>query len=130
MSDNKMASFGSEIEIDNVLYVSVDFLLQYPDYLDNEFDTDAVASADSANDGPEEGDPAPSTCKSELVINGVTYVALPILKSNPNYIELKYKMKQDVTLPTFVPKAALSEARPAASMRRRRSAAGGDWGDR
>ncbi len=112
--------FGSEIEIDGVLYVSVDFLLQYPEYLDNELDSDAVSSAEAEVAGPEEGPAGDSIYRSELSINGVTYVAVPMLKSNPNYVELKYGHKQEIELPTFVPEADLEGMGAAAYTRRRR----------
>ncbi|MEM9457416.1 MAG: hypothetical protein AAGF11_24765 [Myxococcota bacterium] len=114
---------GSEIEIDNTLYVSVDFLLQYPEYLDEKLDEEAGDFDMDVNDGaagPEEGDDSPSDVRSEMTINGVPYIAVPMLKQNPNYVELKYKHKQDVELPTFVPANVLEGHSLAASRRRRR----------
>ncbi len=109
---DNLSVFGNEFEIDGVLYVSVDFLKHYPEYLDNELDQEMhIDDQENDTDTPEEGefDESLSTHKSEIDINGTTYIAVPVLKSNPNYVELKYNQKADVSLSTFIPNNMLKE---------------------
>lgn len=123
MNDSQSV-FGNEIELDGVLYVSVNFLKQYPEYLDNEFNDNVDAANDAAvsiEEGmPEEGDDSPSVHKSEIVLNGSTYLAAPILRANPNYVELKYNQQIEVALPQFIPNNVLDEGKVATSFYRRR----------
>ncbi|MCX4028546.1 hypothetical protein H0A36_14440 [Endozoicomonas sp. SM1973] len=123
--NNSQSVFGNEIELDGVLYVSVNFLKQYPEYLDNEFNNAVDVANDRVvdiEDGmPEEGDDSPSVHKSEVVLNGTTYLAAPILRTNPNYVELKYNQQVEVALPQFIPNNVLDESKAAISFYRRRS---------
>nr|VFK55114.1 MAG: hypothetical protein BECKTUN1418F_GA0071002_106310 [Candidatus Kentron sp. TUN]VFK58561.1 MAG: hypothetical protein BECKTUN1418D_GA0071000_108512 [Candidatus Kentron sp. TUN]VFK61067.1 MAG: hypothetical protein BECKTUN1418E_GA0071001_106110 [Candidatus Kentron sp. TUN] len=106
MSNTTATAFGNEI--DDVLYVSEDFLKQYPDYLDTAFDAAKPASAGNYSDeGPEEGDATPSLYKSQIRVNGRVFIAVQVLMSNPNYLELKYNLGQDVSLPEFIPNGVL-----------------------
>lgn len=123
-TNDNLSVFGNEVEIDGVLYVSVDFLKHYPEYLDNELDQEMdIDDQEDDTDTPEEGefDESLSTHKSEIDINGTTYIAVPVLKSNPNYVELKYNQKADVPLSTFIPNNMLKENAAVAAFRRRRS---------
>ena len=119
-TDN-MSVFGNEVEIDDVLYVSVDFLRHYPEYLDNEIEQ-LGAEADSEIDETEAAavDESLSTHKSELKINGTTYIALPVVRNNPNYVELKYNQNADVALDAFIPNKYLDADSPIADFGRRR----------
>ena len=124
-TNNNLSVFGNEVEIDGILYVSVDFLKHYPEYIDNELDQEFdIDDEEDDTDKPEEGefDESLSTHKSQIDINGTTYLAVPVLKSNPNYVELKYNQKADVSLSTFIPNKMLNEKNVAvaASTRRRR----------
>lgn len=117
-TDN-MSVFGNEVEIDDVLYVSVDFLRHYPEYLDNEIEQ--LGEAEEETGDPEAAvDESFSTHKSELKINGTTYIALPVVRNNPNYVELKYNQNADVALDTFIPNKYLDADSPIAPMLRRR----------
>lgn len=118
-TDN-MSVFGNEVEIDDVLYVSVDFLRHYPEYLDNEIEQ--LGEADYETGEPEAAvDETFSTHKSELKINGTTYIALPVVRNNPNYVELKYNQNADVALDSFIPNKYLDADSPIVAMSRRRS---------
>lgn len=123
VNDN-LSVFGNEVEIDGVLYVSVDFLKHYPEYLDNELDRVIDLDDEEDNtDRPEEGefDESLSNHKSEIKINGITYIAIPVLKNNPNYVELKYNQKTDISLSAFIPNKMLRNANVVTMGFRRRS---------
>lgn len=116
---DKMSVFGNEVEIDEVLYVSVDFLRHYPEYLDKEIEQ--LGEADYETGEPEAAvDESFSTHQSELKINGTTYIALPVVRNNPNYVELKYNQNADVALDAFIPNKYLDADSPIAPASRRR----------
>lgn len=122
-TNDNLSVFGNEVEIDGVLYVSVDFLKHYPEYIDNELDQELDLD-DQENDAdiPEEGelDESLSNHKSEISINGITYIAVPVLKSNPNYVELKYNQKADVSVSVLIPNQVLNGKEAVAAYSRRR----------
>jgi len=119
--EKELPVFGNEVEIDGVLYVSVDFLKQYPEYLDSELEQKAEGP-ESAEESEQMLDNTPSEHKSEICINGTSYIAVPALKAKPNYVEQKYIRKMDVSLEPFVLKNWLSDTQVATYFRRRRRA--------
>nr|VFK66845.1 MAG: hypothetical protein BECKUNK1418G_GA0071005_111110 [Candidatus Kentron sp. UNK]VFK72246.1 MAG: hypothetical protein BECKUNK1418H_GA0071006_110310 [Candidatus Kentron sp. UNK] len=124
MSNTTATAFGNEIEIDDVLYISEDFLRQYPDYLDTTFDAaKPVGAKDDLVQGPEEGIDTPSLYKSQIRVNGRAFVAMPALMANPNYLELKYNLGQEASLPEFISNRVLETDGDMSFMRRRRTSA-------
>ena len=118
-TDN-MSVFGNEVEIDEVLYVSVDFLRHYPEYLDNEIEQLGAEADYETGETEAAVDESFSTHKSELKINGTSYIALPVVRNNPNYVELKYNQNADVALDSFIPNKYLDADSPIAPSSRRR----------
>lgn len=118
-TDN-MSVFGNEVEIDDVLYVSVDFLRHYPEYLDNEIEQLGTEADYETGEPAAAVDETFSTHKSELKINGTTYIALPVVRNNPNYVELKYNQNADLALDAFIPNKYLDADSPIAPQSRRR----------